>query len=402
MKKRTISTLVSLVFLVLFLGFLVLTASLTLSRKAAASSFYENRALAQKPAATVETLLDGTYFKELNTFAQDHTAGRNRALLLDTFLNLRVLRRPAVNDIVPRGDTLLPFISYRVAPLDWVEKYVREVEKILVGHARVTEAAGGRFYYVTVPNQNSYFADRYPDWLYSGADYPQEVKRRLYRYLDAAAVPWIDVETRFDQAGRPPSLFSKVDHHYTISGAYETYRAIVDRINADTGWDLPVIREGEYTIQELPNPFLGSRSRKYFGLWQTDEKLGLFFPDRPVPFTRTDIAPWLDGPTPNDRLDQLPKTDTEPVTYSTYMGGDCSMTEICTNRPELPSVLIYGDSFTNPVEGMLYTSFDTLWSLDLRTYDQMTLDQFIREKQPDIVLCMRDYDCLLSTEGNGQ
>ena len=83
------------------------------------------------------------------------------------------------------------------------------------------------------------------------------------------------------------------------------------------------------------------------------------------------------------------------------MGGDIPETVIETNRPELPSILIYGDSFTNAVEALAYYSFDEMRSVDLRYYDQMSISQYIQEYKPDIVVCIRDYESLLAVDGNG-
>ena len=64
--------------------------------------------------------------------------------------------------------------------------------------------------------------------------------------------------------------------------------------------------------------------------------------------------------------------------YSLYMGGDVGETVIETGRPDLPSILIYGDSFTNPVECLAYYSFDEMRSIDLRHYKDMTLADYIQ------------------------
>ncbi len=87
---------------------------------------------------------------------------------------------------------------------------------------------------------------------------------------------------------------------------------------------------------------------------------------------------------------RLPENDTAPVEYLVYMGGDKGETILRTDRPELPKVLIFGDSFTNALETLLYPSFDEMRSLDLRHYNAKTLWEYIEEYQPDIVLDIRD------------
>ena len=83
------------------------------------------------------------------------------------------------------------------------------------------------------------------------------------------------------------------------------------------------------------------------------------------------------------------------------MGGDIGETIIDTNRPELPDILIFGDSFTNPLETLLWYSFNRMYSLDLRYYNAKSLREYIDMYKPDVVICVRDETVYLSTDGNG-
>ena len=116
-----------------------------------------------------------------------------------------------------------------------------------------------------------------------------------------------------------------------------------------------------------------------------------------MPYTRYDNGEQTDAP-----LFKLPSTDTELVTYELYMGGDYAETIIKTDRPELPNALIYGDSFTDAAEPILYSSFNETRSLDLRYYNAKTLREYIDEYKPDVVICIRDDTCFFNAEGNGQ
>ena len=84
-----------------------------------------------------------------------------------------------------------------------------------------------------------------------------------------------------------------------------------------------------------------------------------------------------------------PESDWENVFYG-YMCGDISETVLQTGRPELPDALIFGDSFTNALETLLYASFDETRVLDLRHYDAMSLRAYIDTYRPDIVLCVQN------------
>ncbi len=103
------------------------------------------------------------------------------------------------------------------------------------------------------------------------------------------------------------------------------------------------------TIEQIERPFLGSRSRKLLGEYPTDDKLYRFTLGTPVPFTREDNGKPVASTVVNENFNNV---------YDYYMGGDIGETIIKTNRPGLPRVLVVGDSFTNPLEGILYTSCD--------------------------------------------
>lgn len=192
------------------------------------------------------------------------------------------------------------------------------------------------------------------------------------------------------------SYSSAVDNHYGLKGAYAAYGALIDRINSETDYDLSYPKEGEITFSEVETPYLGSRQRKLLGLVPWDEKLLKAAFREEIPFTRTDNGVPVEASVYSDAA-----FENGSVTYSLYMGGDIAETVIETNRPELPSILIYGDSFTNAVEALAYYSFDEMHSVDLRYYDQMSISQYIQKYKPDIVVCIRDYESLLATDGNG-
>ena len=83
------------------------------------------------------------------------------------------------------------------------------------------------------------------------------------------------------------------------------------------------------------------------------------------------------------------------------MGGDYGETVLETHRPELPKLLIFGDSFTNALETLLYASFDETRSMDLRHYHGGSLRDYIADYRPDVVLCVLNDSFYYTTAGNG-
>ena len=195
---------------------------------------------------------------------------------------------------------------------------------------------------------------------------------------------------------------STVDHHYGMEGAFAAYRALVERLDRlerldpDTSLALPVPELSDFQVTRLPNPYFGAWIRKLCGLWQTEEKLCTITPRENIPYRR-----YVKGEYVSDSVYALPDNETQPILYTTYMGGDIGESLVDTDREGLPNVLIYGDSFTNALECVLWCSFDTMRSYDFRYYTEYTLDELIRMYRPDVVVCMRDLKEILTETGNG-
>lgn len=392
-KKRD---LLDILTIAAFAVFLLLLAAAGLLRDRETYSYYENRSLARMPELTAEEVLSGGYFKALDTYLTDHAPARNTLLKADTFVDLRLLRRPVVNDVVVKDGLLLPYLAYDMFSLRDIPARVEAMVKNLASVREAAASVGAAYYYVAVPCQYAYFEDEYPWYLNNNAAYTAASRVALRTALEKAGVGYLDIGDTFAALGSPDDLGSTVDNHYPLYAGLLAYQAILERVNADTGLDIPVLRESDVAFTTLPNVYLGSRNRKLMGLWTNDEKLATLAPRTEVPFRR-----WDRGVEQNASVYALPASVWEDVTYSLYMGGDIAETVIDTDREELPSVLIYGDSFTNAVECVLYLSFDEMRSLDLRHYKDMTLGEYIRTYEPDVVICVRDYEALLSTDFNG-
>lgn len=312
-------------------------------------------------------------------------------------MNERLLGCPVVNQVVVKDDLLLPFLPYEELDAEKLGERAERLADNLASVRDVTEACGGQFLYVTLPCQYAVFSSEYPDWLNNRAELTALSCGSLFLALDERKVDWLDLGELLLQPGTRDRATLRTDNHFSMFGAYLTYRAVVQHINKSRSQPLAVLEPGEFTLRTLPNPFLGSRSRKLFALDGLPERLSIFEPLQPVPFRR-----WGNGALLAPEVYALPASEEEPVDYNTlYMGGDYAETVIQTGREELPSVLIYGDSFTNAVECMLYYSFGRMHSLDLRFYRQQSLGEYIEAYRPDYVICLRDYEQSSSPWDNG-
>ena len=384
MKKKF-----EIVFICLF-GLIVLgLGGLTLIRNTETFSFYENRNLALFPVASAETVADGSYFSGIETYLSDHAFARNTMMKLKTKGDL-LLRRPVVNEIVVTEEALLPYYSYNPGNIPEDAAVIAENLKSV---RECTEQYGGEFYFMAVPTQSMLFQDSYPAYLNGWDQYVAQVREELFPRLQEAGVDYIDLDQIYRDLGKSDDIRSTIDHHYNLEGAYLAYRALMDRVTVETD----VLTEDEFSYGELPNPTIGSRSKKIYGLTDFVEPLSYMELKTPIAFTRTNY-----GQPAENAVYKWPANTWETVEYGFYMSGDFSNTVIDTGREELPTILIYGESFTNALETIVYYSFDEMHSLDFRDITGITLEEYIAAIQPDVVVCLRDYNIMMNPTVNGQ
>lgn len=357
------------------------------------TAYYENRTLAERPALTWASLRNGSFGADLEIWLSDHFPGRATLLKGDTAVQMRL--RPVVNGAVLGGEVLLPFRDYDTWSAEEQAASAAERGEAFAALNDFIEKNGGTFLFAGFPEQRTYFDGQYPDYLNSCVGETASANRLFREALTDRGVPFLDMGEVYEAQGHPPSYYASVDHHYTYYGAYAAYLEIMDALNA-AGFDLRVLTEDDLDFQELPNPCIGSRNRKLYNLWPNDDHIVLGVQKDPVAFERRD-----NGRPSSTPLFVTPPSAAEPATYGIYMGGDYGETVLETHRPKLPKLLIFGDSFTNALETLLYASFDETRSLDLRHYQGGSLKDYITDYQPDIVLCVLNDSFYYTTTGNG-
>ena len=187
-----------------------------------------------------------------------------------------------------------------------------------------------------------------------------------------------------------------MDNHYSMQGAFLAYQRVLEHVTERTGLDIPILREEDVVMEELPNKYLGSRERKLLDQMDLGEHLYILRPKEEIPFIRTN-----EGTEGAASVYAMSGSPADTLTYDLYMGGDVPETVIDTGREELPNILIYGDSMTNAMECVMYLSFNEMHSLDLRYYQGMSLTDYIEAMKPDVVVCIRDPEALLEMRFNG-
>ena len=363
-------------------------------------SIFENRTLTAPPVFSFESLFKCEYLPAWDKYYSDHMCMRTGILKVKNIIDVNLMHRPVVNDVVIQKDYLLPFQKYD-QDASYVREYAQKMGARLASLNDLVNSYGGKFIYIGVPEQYSMFRDFYPAYLNNNDELLSSIESSFFTELDSYGIDYINMRTEFYKTKDYTEYYSKADHHYNLFGAFLTYQTLINHINKNNGGSafdsaLPVLTENDIEFIKLDNPFYGSRNRKLYNSYSLDDRLYYYVQKNPLEFTRinngVNVAPQV-FKTPSDNY--------SPVTYDLYMSGDIAETIIITARPYLHNALLFGDSFTNPFETFLYQSFNETRSLDMRHYKECTILEYIERYKPDFVFCMRDDTAYLSFDGNG-
>lgn len=357
-------------------------------------SVAENRMLAAPPELSAQSVFAGQYFTDLETYLSDHIWMRDNWIYADTALELAAGQR-VVRDVVITPTVLLPYV-----PADAPDEHTAAAASAMAAKytalARYTQQAGGEFLYINVPEQCSMLRNFYPGGMFTGGLRYESQNKAFAAAMDEQGVNYLDMRPVFEaksKDGTGAEYYARTDHHYNLRGAYLTYLTLCDTLSI---YGPEVKPKTDAKFVSLPNVFNGSRGRKIYNLTTFNDKLEYIVWDNPVAFTRAD-----NGTPGAAKVFFLPSSPDEEIAYTLYMGGDIAETVIGTGRPWLPDVILFGDSFTNALETVLYTAFDTTVCLDFRHNKSKTIYEYIDEYKPDFVICLRDDTATLSTDGNG-
>lgn len=384
--------------IILFLAVIFTIPTLTFIYKNTSISQIENRTLATAPVFSKEVLFSGEYFREWENYLSDHIYARDYWIKSYTFLNMFLLDKNKINNIVIGEEgTLLPFYTDELN--QDLQMYLSNIPKMTDNIKKLNSSIkeyGGKFCFVGVPGQSSFFRERYPSYFSNNDEYFMENERYMFSELSRKEISYINMNEKFNNTANN-DFYLKTDHHYSFTGAYQTYKEIINKLIEDFNFKLRLpLTETDMTINTLPNPILGSRNRQIYFLYPTDEKVKISFPNEKISYEKTtngEVDP---------KFYYISENPYERPSYGVYMGGDQAETIIKTNRNELPNLLIFGDSFTNALEPLLYYHFNETRILDLRHFKQMSLYDYIEKYKPDVVLMIRDDLNYGNLQGNGK
>ena len=337
-----------LLFVILIFGFTLATFLVPERERSEA----ENRELAQHPKLTVQSLLNGDFEKDYETYLTDQFVLRDGWIGLKTAVE-RLLQRQESKDIYFAKDDYLIEKHTGVFTDGQAETNVQLLASFL-------ERCRGQFEngvsVMIVPNAVSVLRGKLPP-LASPYD------ERLYLARIEQAVPeemWFDVNEVL-WPHRNEEIFYRTDHHWTTRAAFCVYQVWA----AEKGLHIP--SEDEYEIQTVTEEFEGTIQSK-LGIRTKKDPIRLYLQREDIFYTVE-----AEGQEKKYSVYDYSMLGTKDK-YGVFFGGNYALTRIRTRADNGRKILLLKDSYANCFAPFLLAEYEEIDLLDIRYYNQKISD----------------------------
>ncbi len=325
-------------------------------------SYNENRELTQQPKLSVETLLNGSYMKDVEVYVNDQIAFRDMFVKLSTNVKL-MLGQKEVNNVYICEDYLIE--KFEKSKLDGklLEQNLRYIEEFMTKY--------DNSYISIIPTSTEilgYKLSRYTENINQ-----KETIERIVQGKNNIDIYSILLEHNKED------IYYRTDHHWTSLGAYYAYVSICEKLGLST------IDLEDFNVEVIDNEFSGT----------IQSKVNLDFGyDTLYKYTVKGLQPKYKRVVDenfkevSNTLYDESKLETKEK-YAVYIGGNSAITRIYSEniKEDKGRLLLIKDSYSHSLVPFLTNHYSEIVLIDLR-YFNMSLNQFLQEENEfnDILL----------------
>lgn len=364
MKRRKIGRIGFLTATAAFYIGILATDSLSEDRLFSAQ---ENRILAQRPEATREALLDGSYARVCEAWVTDQFPWRDGWIAAKTAV-LRLSGKKDVNGVYfAPGNTLVE--RHEEGSVDG-EKAGKRVETLADQAEEISTLISGKVTVLFVPSAGAVQPHRLPAFApeFDQAGWLEAAGERL----EDAGISFLNGEQILAPHGRE-DIYYGTDHHWTTLGAFFAYQAFEEAM----GRAKPQLEDYERIL--VKDDFRGTLQSRVNLLTAPDaierfqksgeKEHGISFP---ASGERSDSCYFYD------------RLETKDA-YAFFLNGNDPLAELSGDGPKEKTILLIRDSYANCFAPFLTENYGTIWLMDPRYYRGDPLE-LVRSLAPQDVL----------------
>ena len=369
-KKSKIPAIMTLLLLGGILVGLTILDMVTPDRK---FSSYENRILASRPAFSFESLFNGSYTADYETYVTDQFVYRDGWITWKTATDV-VLGKTEVGGVYLATDKTL--IEQHL-PEEIDEADVEKCLELLVKLEKWQEEAGGRFRVMLIPTADNILTDRLP--AYAAYYDQQDIQNRLRSLLNDSDV--INVTDTLLKH-KSEKIYYGTDHHWTTRGAYYGYLVWTESMG---------MTEVSYDVEQVSESFLGTL-HSAVGLSVEPDVIEAYQPRSLKEGGRGMLVYYDFAEEPVDSPYAPSHLETKNQ-YAYFLDDNHPFIRIETGAANPAaagkSLFVIKDSYANCMIPFLTEHYETVYVLDLRYYNASLfslLKDCKEEKEMDILV----------------
>ena len=357
MKKQNRNKITIGVFGALLFGFAIANQVVP----AKEFSEVENRTLAQVPKLTKESLFDGTFGKQYETYLSDQFVGRDQWISLKTTAD-RSLGKQEVNGVYFAKDDYL-IEKHTKEELDQAQ-YKKNVVRIKTVTNAYTKLLGKNHVKVMLaPTASAVLRDKLP------SNAPKDPQDDILNDIKKAAKQGTFVDLRSTMKNHKEEyIYYKTDHHWTTLGAYYAY------VDWAKSMNLKPIPMNKWKRETVSKDFLGTIYSKVNQAPSTDtiefwtQKAG----------ERYEVTYDMGQKKAKSLYERsyLQKKDK----YSSFLDGNHALTVIKNKKVKNgKKLVIIKDSYAHSFAPFAAAHFEEVHLIDLR-YFNMGIKSYIKQQ----------------------
>jgi len=325
-----------------------------------AFSALENRYLQKVPVLSLESLQNGEFMSEAESYASDHIAGRDFWVALKAWCERLSGKQENNGTYFGKNDTLINRVD--TPDMDELAAKVGYVNK-LVGNVSVP------VYFGLIPSAADIWADRLPAGAPTADE--QAIIQQMYALTDALTVDFRALLAA--HAGE--DLYYRTDHHWTSLGAYYGYVALMQVMGLES------VSLEQYTKTTVSKDFYGTIFSTAGVRWVAPDAMDIYVPEQGV-----DVTNYFSAQPEKGEMYVESKL-TQKDKYTFFLGGNQPLCVLKSQNTDAPKVLVIRDSYTDSLAPFLTENFSEVHLYDLR-YNRNSVQQYVEENGIDSVVVM--------------
>ena len=325
----------------------------------------ENRALANFPKVSIDSITNGRFSEGISAFYRDRFPTREK--LMSIKCKIEILCGRKENNGVVVCDNGYLCIRPEYSDLDTYLENLSQIESFC-NSSTVDTAV--------------FFAPRSVDVLTHllPSGYPTERDNILFDIAQGRGLEVITAnESISSAAARGEYVWFKTDHHWTSGGAYIAYKSICER------FDIAPLGADELYIESVEGDFYGTVASRFAAEAPASDAVKLMRYDKDgelfvIDYDTREVSYGFYRYEHADIKDK----------YSVFLGGNHGHIGVYREGEERARVMVIKDSFANSVIPFLASHYD-LEVYDLR-YFKGKLSEEIENNSPDKILILYGID----------